>query len=251
MARHAGVGLLLLATVVAPSVGAPVALSAQDPDGFLFRRPNLTLTGRVGYAFPTLGGDLVEFTTERLTVSESDFNTPALGGELAVLVSPRADLILSGGYAGGTQTSEFRDWVGEDDLPIAQETSFYNASLTGGVKLYLADRGTTVGSFAWVPSGFAPYASLTAGGAWYRFEQAGEFVDFETLDIFYDTFVTQGSGFAAQGALGMDVALGTRWFFNAEGRYGWAEAGLSQDFVGFESMNLSGFQVLLGLGVRL
>lgn len=243
--------LLLLTIAVAGIWAEPPNVSAQSPDGFLFRAPNLTLTARLGYAFPTLRGDLVDFTTERLTVSESDFDTPLIGGELAILVSQRLDVIVGGGYASGASTSEFRDWVGEDDLPIVQDTRFHRSYLTGGAKLYFTDRGTTVGSFAWVPAAVAPYASVGIGGAWYSFEQEGEFVDYETLDVFVDRFASSGGGFTAQAALGLDVAWGTRMFLNGEGRYSWAEAGLDQDFVGFGTVDLSGFQATVGLGFRL
>ena len=60
-----------------------------------------------------------------------------------------------------------------------------------------------------------------------------------------------GNGFTAQAAMGLDVSVSSRLFLNGEARYGWATAGLGQDFVDFADMDLSGFRIAVGLGVRL
>lgn len=239
------------ASLAACALLASETAGAQEPDGFLFQVPYVTVTARVGYTMPHLGSDLFDFTREQLTLGRSDFNAPYVGGELGIRITERLDLVAGGGWTGGRSSSEFRDWVGEDDLPIEQQTSFQRSYLTAGAKLYLTDKGRRVGSFAWVPSGVAPYVGVSAGRAWYVFEQEGDFVDFETLDIFPERFRTTGSGWTGQVAVGLDVSLTSRFLLNGEARYGWAKAPLDTDFVGFGDIDLSGAQATVGLGIRL
>ena len=49
---------------------------------------------------------------------------------------------------------------------------------------------------------------------------------------------------------GVDVPLGPRFVMSGEARYAWAKAPLGPDFKGFGDINLSGFSVTVGMGVR-
>jgi hypothetical protein len=146
--------------------------------------------------------------------------------------------------------SEFRDWVDTDDLPIEQKTEFQRVPLTFGVKAYLKDRGRSVGRFAWVPAQWAPYVGAGAGWVWYRFRQDGDFVDYDTLDIFTDTFTSRGRAPTLHLYGGADWSLGPNFFLTAEARYAWASADMGGDFVGFDPVDLSGLQATVGLSVR-
>jgi len=243
--------MILLAGTLCVLASPAYANAQSGGDGFLFRTPNLALIGRVGYALPTAASDIFSFTTEQLTVDKADFNAPYFGGQVAVRATRRVDVIVDGGWTGGTVESEFRDWVGNDDLPIVQTTDFSRWYLTGGAKAYLNDRGRTLGRFVWVPNRWAPYVSGGVGLVWYRFEQVGEFVDFETLEIFNDQFRSSANTLTVHGSVGLDISMGSRTFLNTEARYGWGSAGVRSDFVGFGDIDLSGFQATLGIGVRL
>jgi outer membrane protein W len=231
----------LAATAVAPAV------TAQD---FLFRRPSVTVGARIGYSLPSAGGEIFDFTREQLTISTSDFNALALGGEIAVRTTDRIDLALAFGYAGSKTRSEFREFVGTDDLPIEQETRFSRVPLTLGAKVYLSQRGRRISELAWIPRKWAPYVGGGAGIVWYRFQQEGEFVDFETLDIFFDEFVSKGSSALGYATAGVDYSLTPKWLVNGEARYAFASAAVSGDFVGFEDIDLSGFTAALGISLR-
>ncbi len=58
--------------------------------------------------------------------------------------------------------------------------------------MYLADPGRSIGRFAWIPNRFAPYVGAGGGAMWYRFRQEGDFIDFDTLKVFPDTFDSDG-----------------------------------------------------------
>lgn len=227
----------------------PAAVAAQGP-GFLFKQPTATLTLRAGYSVPSLSSDVFNDTREFLTVDKSDFNAFSFGGDLGIRASSRFDIGVGFSYARSSTRSEFRDWVDEDDLPIEQETRLTRMPLTASVKAYLLDRGRRIGRFAWVPSTWAPYAGVGAGAMWYRYYQAGEFVDFEDLTIFPDVFESSGWTPTAHLLAGVDFSLTPRLALTAEGRYSWARADMGEDFLGFDKIDLAGFQATVGLSVR-
>ncbi len=238
-------GAALLAGVVLAE-GA----TAQGTD-FLFKRPTVSVGVRLGYAFPRAGSEIFDFTREQLTVDKRDFNGLSAAGEVTVRATDRLDAALNLGVEWSNTRSEFRDWVDDNDLPIEQDTRFTRVPVTLGVKAYLLERGRRISRSAWIPKKWAPYLGAGAGIVWYRFEQIGDFVDFDTLEIFFDEFESRGSSPVAYLAGGLDFSLGPRWLVNGEARYSWASAEMGRDFVGFDKIDLTGFKGMLGFSVRL
>jgi len=237
-----GLGFFALAWLIG---AAPSA--AQD---FLFRDPRATLGLRFGYALPTASSEIFDFTREQLTVNRSDFNAAVWGGELAIRVAPRIDVALSFSSTSSSTPSEFRDWVDDRDLPIEQETRLVRRPLTLAVKAFLRDRGRSVGRFAWIPERWAPYVGAGVGYTWYTFEQTGDFIDFETLDIFKDHFEATGRTPTVHLLAGAEWSLGPSLLLTGEGRYAWARADMGGDFVDFDRMDLSGFEATAGIAIR-
>ena len=242
--------LVLLAIVVLAATVAPAPAVAQGADGFLFRSPTITVSLRGGYAVPSAGSEIYDFVQEQLTVEKRDFNSGTLAGEVAVQVSERVDIAFGLGFSRSVKRSEFRDWVGDDDLPIEQSTELSRIPITASAKVYLADRGRSVSRLAWIPARWAPYVGVGGGIVSYDFEQFGEFVDFETFGIFQDRLISSGKSGTAHVMAGADLSLNPRFLLTAEGRYSWASANMSDDFSGFDSMDLSGFQATAGFAVR-
>lgn len=85
---------------------------------------------------------------------------------------------------------------------------------------------------------------------WATFEQEGEFVDFETLDIFADEFRSSGATATGHVMAGLDISLNKRFILTGEGRYSWASLELDRDFVGFEDLDLAGFRATVGISAR-
>ena len=239
----------LLGTVLMLGLALPDSATAQG-SGFSFNRPKVTLGLQLGYSVPRAGSEIFDFTYDYLTIEKSDFNAPHFGGELGVLLVERLDIVLGLGYERSQTQSEFRDWEGDDDLPIQQETRFTRIPLTLGVKAFPFARGRRISSLSWIPNRWNPYLGAGAGIGWYRFEQTGEFVDFETLDIFYDEFESKGSSFVAYLSAGLDYSLNPRWVVTGEARYSWGSAEMGGDFVGFDRIDLAGFRFAAGFAVR-
>jgi hypothetical protein len=237
--------LLLGAVLIVPELQAQ-----SGGDGFLFKHPHVTWSFRGGYAVPSASSDIFSFTTSQLTVARHDFDALTFGTDLAIRLSPRVDLFFGGSYAGEKTPSEFRNWVDQNNLPIQQTTSFVRLPLTAGLKAYLTPRGRSIGKYAWIPARYALYAGAGVGAMWYRFRQTGDFVDYQTLDVFPDQMESEGWAPTAQGLLGLEVSLMTRLAVSVEGRYTLARADLSKDFQGFNPIDLSGASATVGLAVR-
>ena len=240
-------------TVVAMAgmaLALPETAHAQGGDGFLFKTPSVSIKFETGYGFQRASSEIFDFTRDQLTVGRRDFDSPYVGGEIAFRAADRWDLFLSVGHQSSSVASEFRDWVDADDLPIEQVTELRLIPAVMGAKYYLKERGRAVGQFAWIPTTMAPFVGGGVGVMSYRFEQTGDFIDFETLDVFPDRFTSEGTTFLARASAGVDISLGKQFLFTAEGRYGWASGDLGLDFSGFDAMDLDGFQLVGGLAVR-
>lgn len=243
-------GLALLVTAGA----SPTA--AQQSADFLLGAPKVALTIKAGFAQPRAGsgGDtesLWDFTRKQLTVDTRDLGGTTIAGELAIRAAERLDVTVSFGYTLSATRSEFRNWVDMDDLPIEQTTEFVTFPLTVGVKAYLRDRGRSLGRFAYIPRTWNPYVGVAGGAVWYRFEQHGDFVDFETLDIFDARLLSTGAGPTVHFLGGVDMSISNHVVLTGEGRYALASGRISgRDFVGFPNLDLAGFQVTVGLSFR-
>ncbi len=242
---------IALGALTLPTAGA--AQQRRDHD-FLFRTPRASLSFRFGYALPDVSGEAFDFTLDSLTASRSDFGSATVGGELAFRLTPRVDLALDVGYSRSSTLTEYRNWVDNNDLPIQQTTEFRRIPVTAGVKYYFMDRGRSIGRFAWIPNRWAPYLGAGAGWVWYRFEQSGDFVDYDTFDVFADTYSSDGNTATLHVFGGADWSLSPTFVLTTEARYAWATADMGRDFVSPDgsavTMGLSGLQVTAGISVR-
>ena len=236
--------------MIAMLILAGSAQAQRTGDGFMFGEPRGSLTVRGGFAHANAGSDIFSFTTSRLTIDRRDFSGRSAGGDVALRIAHRLDLAVSGSWSGRTTKSEFRDWVDQDDLPIRQTTFFARVPVTAGLRAYLLPRGRAIGRYAWIPARFTAYVGGGVGVMWYQFRQRGDFVHFETLAVFPDRFESRGLTPTAQGLAGVELTITPRFALTAEGRYSMAKAGLSNDFDGFDRIDLSGPSATLGVTAR-
>ncbi len=248
-------GPVVMAAILAIGVMlAPSSASAQGGNGFLFSEPRWTLSVRGGLDRAVAGSDIFTFMTDELTLDKSDFGGFTYGGDLGYAISPRIEIAIGASYVRSERVSEFREFVGTDDLPISQTTTFTRVPVTATLKAYLNPRGRSVGSLAWIPTRFSPYIGVGGGAIFYDLLHEGEFVEeeegTEVFDVFYDRFQSSGSAVTAHGVIGADFALSPRLGITTQGKYNWAESDMSRDFVGFDRIDLSGFSATMGLMVR-
>ena len=236
---------LLAAALVFPTVA-----SAQGGDGFLFRQPKVTLKFESGYGFQRAESDLFDFVIEDHTLGRRDFDSPYVGGEIAIRAAERWDVAVAVGFQESSVQSEYREWVDSNDLPIEQVTSLRLVPVTVSAKYYLRERGRTIGRFAWIPNAISPFVGGGVGVVSYRFEQEGDFVDFQTLDIVYAQLRADGQAFLARAVAGVNISLNKQFVFTAEGRFGYASDPVTGDFSGYEDVDLAGLQLVGGIAVR-
>jgi hypothetical protein len=245
--RRLAPGFLIALTAISASADAAQGGGPQRSADFLFSSPRGFIGVRGGVELPRTDSDIYGFFTDLLTLDKGDFNAALLGVDVGVAVIPRMDVQFGFELSEGGGSSEYRDYVDTDDLPIVQDTKLRVVPVTGSVRFYLTPRGRQVSRFAFVPAKVRAYAGGGIGFVWYELIQTGDFVDFTDLSIFTSTFRSSGWSFATQAFGGVEVGLGTRWFFSFEGKYLWSSSDLQGDFVRFEPIDLSGARISAGI----
>lgn len=245
-------GALLGAVIIAAMGGVTATAGAQGSgNGFLFQAPSGSVTLSGGYARASASGDLFSFATDQLTLNRSDFSGPLVGLDVALRIAPRFDVVIGAAYSATSTPSSYRKYVDQNNAEIRQTTNFSRLPIMLSVKAYLTPPGRTVGRFAWVPSRFATYVGAGGGAMLYRFDQKGDFVDYQDSNsVFTGEFTSSRWAPAAQGFVGADFSLSPHIALTGEAKYIWARGSLDQSFSGFDRIDLSGFTTTLGLTLR-
>ena len=245
-----GFGRIVVALLLLAPSAAALGAQGESSRGYLFREPPVSLTLYGGFSQPRTGGDLWGFTFNELTLSRGDFAGGEFGGDIAIRLAPRVDLVVSYAAHDVSTRSESRDFVGTDGFPITQTSRLIRRPFGASVRYHFTDRGRMLGTRAWVPNRFVPFVGLGFGRMAYSLDQQGEFVDEATLDIFVDRYRAAGRTAFAQASLGAAVTLIPSVALTGEARYLLAGADGSPSFSGFDRFDLSGFSANVGLTLR-
>ncbi len=244
----------IAALIALIAVALPTSARAQGPPprpDFLFGRPDASIAIRGGWQFARAGSDLYQFVERELTIDEGDFNSAIFATDVGISLSSRADVVAGLDYSQASVASEYRDFVDNNRLPITQTTSLKSLNLTGSIRFALAPRGREISQLAWVPSTVVPYVGAGGGMLWYRFQQAGDFIDAldPDLAVFSDIFTADGWTPSAHVLGGVDVKVYRRVYLTLDGRYMWASGELGDDFENFDPIDLAGFRFGAGINV--
>ncbi len=239
------------AALIVALAHAPPAAAQGAGNGFLFQRPIGTFGVRAGFNRASAGSDIFTFVQDQLTLGRGAFDGLTGAAELAFHLDERFDLALGVAYGSTGSRSEFRNYVDQNNLPIEQTTRLEQVPLSASLRYRLGPRGRQVGRLAWVPAKVSPWLGAGGGLTWYRFKQTGDFVDFNNLNVFHDSFRSSGWAPGVHAAAGVDLALGPRFLLTGEGRYSHARAPMGGSFTGFDDIDLSGFSFTTGVSVRL
>jgi len=243
---------VLLLLFLYPLLPGVSEVNAQDSTGekkadFLFQKPKHYLGFRIGRFFPEADSGLFDMVTRELTLEKSDFRAWDFGIDFGFNIYNRIDLAFAFDSSTETKSSEFRDYVDDQDLPITQRTKFSQISLTAGIKYLLLSRGRQVGQYSWMPNRIVPFLSGGAGILWYDFKQDGDFVDFTTLDVFSAVLGSSGGVPSIYLGCGVDYNIFKSAYLTLDFKYTWADDDLDQDFVGFDPIALSGIRLTTGI----
>ena len=150
------------------------------------------------------------------------------------------------GYGRRVDTN-YRDFTRPSGDEIFQSLKLTLVPFGATLRLLPADRYATV----------SPYVGIGPDIVFYRYEEFGDFIDFQSanLDIASDDFVSDGvaAGFHVTG--GLRVRLGHDFSLLGEARYLWARTRLGDDFrpqPGQDALRLdaSGLTAVVGLSIR-
>ncbi len=216
---------------------------------FLFGAPRGSASVRGSWVFARAGSDVFDFVTDQLTLESGDFNAPAIGGEIGFAMNPRVEVLGGIEWSRSRTPSEYRRFVDNNNLRIAQETSLENLHLSGSIRFALRPRGQSLSRLAWIPRAMTPYAGAGAGVVRYEFTQRGDFVDFVDLSVFPDFFTSKGWAPSAHVFGGADLQVYRLLFLQLEARYLWSSGELGPDFIDFDPIDLAGFRTTAGISV--
>jgi hypothetical protein len=220
----------------------------QSPD-FLFGRPDGSIGVRGDWVFRRAGSDWYDFLNRNLTIDDGAFNAPGMTFEVSFFVTPRLDIVAGLDFSGTSTSSEYRDFVDNNRLPIEQKTELKGTTLSGSLKYALIPRGREVGSLAWIPNTVVPYVGAGGGAHWFSMTQQGDFVDFDDLSVFLDVFKSSGWSPSAHVFGGADIKVYRRLYLSLEARYEWASGDLGPEWIDFDPIDLSGLRLSTGINV--
>lgn len=178
-------------------------------------------------------------------ITDDDFRTGGYGLEFDVAVLPRVDISI-GFDSGDAETfGSYLDFVYDDGAEIEHTAQLAMTELSLGVRFRLLGGQARI----------RPYLIGGITGAYYRYTEIGEFVDFDTADIYYDEFEERSflPGFFA--GAGADVAVarfpdGGRVELFGEFRYARAQGEHTEGFDGFGDLELDRSGGLFGVRFR-
>ena len=144
------------------------------------------------------------------------------------------------GY-GQTLDTHYREYTREDNTEILQTLKLSVVPVGVSLRLVPTSRHARL----------APYAAVGGDLIFYRYEEFGDFIDFQSpdFDIVSDSFISEGTAPGFHVAGGLRVHIGPVFAFTGEVRYQWAKADMQDDFRDFE-IDLSGPSVTLGMLFR-
>jgi len=244
--------LLVLSLAGAAPAAAQTRLPPPNPrpaPDFFFGQPEGSVTVRGSWLFARAGSDWYDFVTNQLTVDPADFNAPGIGFDAGFAITPRVEAQFGLDFSSSQVTSEYRNFVDNNRLPITQETRLREVNLSGNLKVALTERGREVSRFAWVPRSIVPYAGAGGGVLWFAVNQTGDFVDFVDFSVFPEVFRSRGWTPSAQVFGGVDVRVFRRLYATVDGRYLWAAGELGREWIDFDPIDLAGFRLSAGLNV--
>jgi hypothetical protein len=183
-------------------------------------------------------GDVLAIDRQYLLFDFGDFNGLLVGGDWSFPLGEYVEAGAGFGYYQATAPAIYEDWVNQDGSEIEQDLTLRIMPLTAVVKIF------PLGA----KRAFQPYVGGGLGTYFWRYSESGEFL--ATDDSIYDaSYVQSGTSFGPVVVFGVRGRVSESALIGMEGRYQWATADLSEDFLG-PKLDLGGFSILATFGYR-
>lgn len=225
----------------------PLSVLAQRDEYLPLRMGSISF--RIGGFFPSGSSDIWDFNTEDFILAVEDFNSYMIGCEFNWFASRLITLGFAIDYYKKTVGTEYRDYVYEDGSSIFQDLSLEIIPLTVTAKLTPLGNGSpSYGGRSGAP--IVPWVGGGVGIYAFRYEEFGEFIDFSDFTIFEGDFLTESAAFGFHVAGGVVVPLGIDWDVFGEARYAVVKGDLSEDFLGYDPIDIGGLSAIFGFSYR-
>jgi hypothetical protein len=214
-------------------------LGGVFPAGFDSRHSeDVLLRNAIGEALPA-----DPTLTDALAFSMGDFNSLHVMGEWNITFGDRIEFGAGLGYYRQTVPTVYYDLEDQNGFDIFQELSLRVVPVTGLVRFMPFGRAGQV----------QPYVGAGLSALSFRYIEAGDFVDGETLEIFTDRYAKTGVtlGGLLLGGVKLPIS-GDIYSLNIEGRYQFGAGdtgGINNGFLA-DKIDLSGGQLNFTFQIR-
>ena len=205
---------------------------------------------RVGAFFPGGGGEFWNDTQGVFSLEMNELDDVTLGFSYVRSFTNVVELGVNVDFYDGVALSDYKDFVDEVGLPILHDTRLTMMPTTVDVRVlpggrYKARRGRAVNKPAF-------YLGAGAGLNHWRYEEFGDFIDFDDpqMSIYYDEFEDSGTALELHAMAGLELPVARQFNLVFEGRYSWADDELSEDFAGLGEIVLDGWSFNFGGAFR-
>ena len=199
-----------------------------------------SFTVRLGYLSPRGESRLWSENVATFDYVVNDFNSLFGGAEFGLELNEFLDLAVGVDGYHRSVDSHYRDFVRDDGTEVIHDVSLRVVPITFGARFF------PVGKFhlllPYVAGGFGLYP--------FEYRERGEFIDFQTAEIFGATYEDRGVGTGAFAAAGLEASLTRSVFVVGEYRRHFASAGHSGEFGNYGDFDLASGQVSFGFTFR-
>lgn len=223
--------------VLSTAIGATIAAASVHAQGYLQPGEVGSLRFRLGLVQPEGSSEAWDSLYEGFTGSPEDLEDLSIATDFRWMISRSSGLQFGFSYFDGDGSVEYTDWVAGDGTAIRHQKSLALWDLTA-LWVFRFGAGERV----------SPYLGVGGGFLWYELEEAGDFIDFgsEDLPIVNTWYGAEGTTYELLGVAGVDVHLSPWWSFLAEGRWREAEDDVGDDYAGYGTLDLSGWEFSAG-----
>ena len=198
--------------------------------------PAQQINVKLGLFTPFQASDLWEDNLNNLSFDKQDFNGMSFAVEYQQQVHNHFSFYIEGSSYTRNVFADYRDYEYEDGSLIMQNMDLSITAIETGIKINILP----------YRSKFSPFVGLGAGLYLWHYEQSGDFIDFNTMDI-YEGLADQDAvalGFHVKWGLSLRISRGLGLI--VEAKVHWAKGELGQYFEGFEPFDLGALSLLAG-----
>ncbi len=188
-----------------------------------------------------ISGDVITENLGLFAFGLDQFNNTSVGAEWLVGIGEYVEAGLGVGFYQQTVLSVYDDFVNVDGTEIAQDFKLRVTPVTATARFFPFGQRSAI----------QPYAGAGVGFFNWRYSEVGEFIDFNTFDVFRDRFVAEGNDVGAVYLGGVRVLVGSRYGVGVEVRYQDVQGvvGIDQGFLD-ERIDLGGLTTSFTFNMR-